>query len=1371
MKTLLGRPLAWLVAGLCAASAAGYWQAASNEAEMAQRFDNLSRRAVEQLADRMQTYDYGLLGARGAVISAGGEYAITRQRFAQYSASRDLEREFPGARGIGFVRRVPASQEEAFVAEARRDGRPDFKVRQIEPNPGERYVVQFLEPGGANDAAVGLDIASEPKRREAAERAMLSGHATLSAPITLIDRNSGNLRAFLLLLPVMRGDVSPSALRQRLREPLPEARARQETVGWVFSPLVIDEVLKGFDFQDGEFSLALYDSTDPQKPERFYASASAGNVYSRLPKVVLPLKQFGRDWTVEVAARPPFLRLLNLRNPWAVFGIGTALTMLAVFLSYMRKVTGRRTELASEQRSRLAAIVASSNDAIIGRRLDGTITDWNPAAAAIFGYEAEEAVGQSIYELLVPPEQLVEEQEINAHIASSHPVAAFETVRRRRDGRMVTVSIAAAPIRSANGRVIGAAQTLRDITHDIAAKARILELNATLEQQVAERTAEVRALSARERALLAGAGSAIIATDAKGRVTLFNPAAEALLGYKAAEVVNKLSMNRFHDAAEVHERTTRITARLGRPLEVGEVFSAGKSRSGGDLEWTYVRKDGTRVPVHLNVSPLRNVEGRITGFVAIAADLSERKRAEEAARDNERFMRIVTDNIPGVVAYWTRDMVCTFANSAYERWLGIKPEQMIGMTQLQVTGPELFELNEPFMLAAIDGREQRVERTRQLADGSTVHYWLHYIPDRDENGAVKGFISVAVDVTEMKQAQNQLETLNLALNERSAQAESASRAKSDFLANMSHEIRSPLNAVVGLAYLLRQTPLDARQRNYLEKIEGASSSLLSVINDILDISKIEAGQMVLDEHEFELATLLDDAISMMAVNADLKGVALLLDPQEGLPARLRGDPGRLRQIVVNLLSNAIKFTAEGAVRLEVQKEVEEGGRIWLRFAVHDTGIGIAPDVVERLFTPFTQADMSTTRRFGGTGLGLSIVKQLTALMEGTYGVNSTPGEGSEFWVVLPLMLIDTGANAAASPGGLPNRPSVRPVSGTRLAGARVLVVDDSPINLEVCQHILEREGATVELANNGLEGLQAVRDARMDFDVVLMDVHMPVLDGHEATRQIRREPGHARLPVVALTASALVAERDRAIEAGMNDFISKPFDAEALIRCVRRYADRGLGGGSSEPGGLHDELGSIPSGWPRIEGIDATDSHARLGGDAELLRSVLRRLLDDALELAPLPGGPILKGPSLAARLHKMRGSAGMIGALRVSELASAAEASVKAGNDEQAQSLMRSLGAALRQLRLSSKDFLDAGQAEPDLSFDASTPSLTVDRLEPLLDALRTQSISALQLFDDLAPSLRATLGAAPFAALRQAVENLQFPRAVDMLEAVDVG
>ena len=382
------------------------------------------------------------------------------------------------------------------------------------------------------------------------------------------------------------------------------------------------------------------------------------------------------------------------------------------------------------------------------------------------------------------------------------------------------------------------------------------------------------------------------------------------------------------------------------------------------------------------------------------------------------------------------------------------------------------------------------------------------------------------------------------IRERSRQLMAASAAKSQFLAQMSHEIRTPMNAILGFAKLLEGEPLTADQQEMVHRINTAGRSLLSIINDILDFSKIEAGQLKIDHQPFKRAELLGHIQSLMGAVARGKGLTLGLQDETAIAGRLSGDALRIEQVLINLVGNAIKFTGRGGVTLRVKPVGITEASARLRFEIEDTGIGLSPDALARLFQPFTQADSGIARRFGGTGLGLSISKRLVELMGGEIGVTSTPGVGSTFWFELPFeRLADE-----ETPRG-----SAAEVKGPRLQGLRLLVVDDSPINLKLAERVLQREGAEVTLMSDGQQALDGLRANPAGFDLVLMDIHMPVMDGLAATRAIREELGLVTLPVIALTAGVMADEKQNALDAGVNDFLPKPMDLDLMATMIRSY--------------------------------------------------------------------------------------------------------------------------------------------------------------------------------------------------------------------------
>jgi signal transduction histidine kinase/DNA-binding NarL/FixJ family response regulator len=596
--------------------------------------------------------------------------------------------------------------------------------------------------------------------------------------------------------------------------------------------------------------------------------------------------------------------------------------------------------------------------------------------------------------------------------------------------------------------------------------------------------------------------------------------------------------------------------------------------------------------------------------------------------------------------------------------------------------------------------------------------------------------------------------------QRRVAAEQASQAKSRFLANMSHEIRTPMNAVLGMLRLLQKTPLDARQRDYAVKSEGAARGLLGLLNDILDFSKIEAGHLDLDPHPTRLDELLRDLSVILAASVGKRDIALRLDRDPDLPPVVIADALRLQQVLVNLAGNAIKFTTAGEVVLSIRCVSQADGNATLAFAVRDTGIGIAPEQQERIFASCTQAEAATTRRFGGTGLGLAISRHLVRLMGGDIHVDSTPGRGSCFSFTLSFALPADAADAAAgvTATGSCDGSAAGPAP-QRLAGMRLLVVDDNPANQQVTRELLALEGAAITLAADGQQALTLLAQTRgrNGFDAVLMDVQMPVMDGTTATRLIRRQLG-LTLPIIAMTAGALEAERQACLDAGMDEHIAKPFDPETVVAVLRRRCGATPRPDGADPAALPPALLADAG----RAGIALAEALARMSGRVELFERTLAALHEQDRKLAhALAEG----GPAAARGLHGFRGLAAMLGAERLAALAAEGEHAA-APDAAWRQRFLEQRQADLAALDRLAAD-LHARQAVQALHAETAPPSppqALRDRLDALAELLAGSDLEALEAHQALRPHLPP----ATADALDDAMSALDFNQALALCHQV---
>ena len=931
-----------------------------------------------------------------------------------------------------------------------------------------------------------------------------------------------------------------------------------------------------------------------------------------------------------------------------------------------------------------------------------------------------------------------------------------------------------------------------------------------------------------------------------------------------------------------------------------------------DIEFRVVsRLDGQTRWVRDRAYPVYDENGRVDRVVGISDDITERRKMLYEVRESQAQFQQVTDHIDQV--FWITDPAkgqMLFISKAYETLWG---------RSLRSLQDDPFS----FVMAIHEDDRQRVIDAFPLQpqgrydieyrviagnDGRTRWVRDRAFPVPDANGTITRVVGTVTDITEQKRLSQQTQAAQAEAENARAAAEAANQHKSDFLANMSHEIRTPMNAIIGMSYLALNTPMNPQQRDYVQKIQQSGQHLLGIINDVLDFSKVEAGMLQIDPGPFALESLLEDAATLIAEKAALKQLELIVDVAADVPAHLVGDALRMRQILINYANNAVKFTEAGEIGIAVRVAERGDTDVLLRFEVKDTGIGLTPEQISRLFQSFQQADASTTRKYGGTGLGLAISKQLAELMGGAVGVESTVGQGSTFWFTarlglgvapasLPLRQIDlrgqrvlvvddnlyarqvmaslleqmgfvvgeassgqaaldalreaqVASDLAARPFDmvlldwqmpgmdglqtarhiqamdLPSAPKLAMVSAysrddllqrsreigisevltkpvnasmlfdgiTRLitgseqatvaaggrpdkgsvnlqalAGVRVLLAEDNLLNQQVATEILAEAGVAVVVADNGLVALALAQAQK--FDAILMDMQKPEMDGVEATRALLALTVWQRVPIIAMTANAMNADRQRCLQAGMVDFVPKPIEPEHLFRTLLRWCRPDAPTQAAPTDDAAPPLATAPAEPlllpTHIEGLDLQAGLRRVMGKQARYLALLREFATtqgDAPER--IAQALAAHDPAAAERIaHTLKGLAGTIGADALQAQANTLEEAVRTGGD--AAAALPGVKAALGSLLATLQAVLPA-QAE------AAQPVATLDPAER--DALIAQLLALLQADDPKAQKLLAEHEAvfaqaygAQFKAIKSAIADYALDEALDIVTAFE--
>ena len=709
----------------------------------------------------------------------------------------------------------------------------------------------------------------------------------------------------------------------------------------------------------------------------------------------------------------------------------------------------------------------------------------------------------------------------------------YELTYIRKDGTRFPAVVSVTALRDSAGTIIGYLLIGTDNTARKEAEEALLQAGAL------------------QSAIFNSANFSSIATDEQGVIQIFNVGAERMLGYTAAEVMNTITPADISDPQELIARAQALSAELATAITPGfEALVFKASRGIEDIyELTYIRKDGTRLPAVVSVTALRDGLDVIIGYLLIGTDNTARKLVEQEQKQSDQRLRdqqfytrsLIESNIDALMTTDPAGII-TDVNKQMEALTGCTRDELIGAPFKDCfTDPDRAEAGIKRVL-----NEKSVtdyELTARARDGKQTVVSYNATTFYDRNRTLQGVFAAARDVTERKRFEQELQLAKAA-------AESASRTKSDFLASMSHEIRTPMNAIMGIADLLAKTSLTPEQDKYVQIFRRSGDNLLNLINDILDLSKVEAAQLDLEQTGFLLGDHLEKVIEMVLPRAQEKSLVLRCEIAPSVCNDLVGDPTRLRQVLLNLLGNAIKFTETGQVSLTVEPDQDCAVPTALRFTVTDSGIGIADDKLATVFERFAQADSSTTRRFGGSGLGLTICKRLIELMGGRIWVTSEIGKGSTFGFTVPFEIWPIADRPVGATIGTGSDAPLQPL--------RILMAEDSPDNCTIALAYLEDTPYQIDVAETGLIACEMFKAG--DYNLVLMDRQMPVMDGLTATRTLRAwEKAHGRptTPIIALTASAVKGDRETCLAAGCTAYLTKPIKQDVLLQAIRDYSAAG----------------------------------------------------------------------------------------------------------------------------------------------------------------------------------------------------------------------
>ncbi|MDA8453355.1 CHASE domain-containing protein [Acidovorax sp. GBBC 3334] len=1340
-------PLLGLLVGMLLATWVGLYVDRDNRAKLDENFQLVAQRATLQLQRRLELYEYGLRGARGAMI-AGEESGITRETFRRYSASRDYAREFAGARGFGFIRRVPAEDESRFVQAARADGWPDFSVRQLAPHAGERYVIQYIEPVEDNRPAVGLDIASEEDRRRAALRALRTGAASITDPITLVQADGKKNQGFLILLPVYRPGAPLGTDEQRMAA----------GYGWVYTPLTIEEVLRDFDFYDGRIALSLNAIEENGKVSHFYSSADMSWPDSALHETTAHIEIYGKEWQITVQALPALAGYLNLTSPWLISAFVVVLSLVGTIASFVLQTTHARVQrLAAEAKlsetdSRYRQLIDGVKDyAIVQLDPDGIVVGWNSGAERIKGYKASEILGRHMA-LFYPPDQSSrEELARKLEIARQEGYNHDEGWRVRKDGSHFWASVTLTPIYDDEHRLTGYSKIARDLNER---RAQELERNR---------------LFGLQKAILDGAGLAIIATQMDGTITMFNSSAERLLGYGGDEVIGKLTPAAFHDREEVAERARVLSAEFGEPVKPG-LSALGVKALRGEVdthEWTYITKDGRRIPVLLSVTGIFDEHHNPLGTLGVAADLSEQKRYQaelENAREAAERANTAKSSF--------------LANMSHE--IRTPMNAILGMTQL-VLQDEL----EP---------RQRDLLEKAFAASKALLHILNDVLDYSK-----------VEAGHMRLEERELSLETLLANSASMFTHQAEQKRLEFIIDIPRElptlvIGDPLRLAQVLSNLLSNAVKFTEQGSVvlgvqlLQSAAGRCRLRFSVKDSGIGMRPEQIDQLFRPFSQADASitrryggtglglSICKRLVELMGGAMEVRsapgaGSTFFFDIDMVVAQEAGTDPAALQQLrfkralivddhlaaahVLQLMLRSWGIEAHcldnASAAVEQLQSAEAAGSPYDLLLTDWQMPGMnGLELIQRIEEMEAQQDIAQAPT-----LMMFSSHTLDDLLENIHkhriaALVTKP--------VLPSALYNALLGSQFSPASAQNVHTYV-ASAAPLRDKQVLLAEDNEVNQQVATAFLRSAGMQVTVAGNGQEAVELVQSRH--FDALLMDIHMPLMDGLEATRRIRALPACASIPIIAMTAAVMPEDQQACQRAGMDGFVGKPIDPEELVAVLRQW----IGATAPAPAGPRIAKGAVPQALQAFAGMDDLDLEGalnRMGGDAGLCA---RLLLDFASRTAGLIDQLRAIGlDELPAWTHRLKGESANLGLQRIALACAGIESAVKQQPGARPAGALAELSAALQAVSLRMQQVDEAtssGMQSPVTQAPAQEARAGIGPLlAPLSEQLRRQSMQALDTSEQVLQLAAGTPWEPLYRPVHQRISQLQFTSAAAALD-----